>query len=135
MNSKDKKIGNVNMTIVSIRLNREEEDAVKYRMKIGGETVVSAHIKRVYFEGGKQDNEQLGRIQKQLDMLTESSEQIEKTMRHIQQAKTDDTELTLLAALYILLYPSVEPAIRAKADKYIKAEVVEKFLEKKGEKS
>ncbi len=122
------------MPNINIFFNEQELEALEFRMKTCGETAKSTHIKRVYFEGGKQDNAQLGRMQRQLDLLTESNEQMAKTLRHLMQMKVDSTELTLLSGLYTMIHASVEPAVRKLADRYIQAEAVEQFLTKENEK-
>ena len=73
-------------------------------------------------------------MQRQLDLLTESNEQMAKTLRHLMQMKVDSTELTLLSGLYTMIHASVEPAVRKLADRYIQAEAVEQFLTKENEK-
>lgn len=79
------------MPNINIFFNEQELEALEFRMKTCGETAKSTHIKRVYFEGGKQDNAQLGRMQRQLDLLTDANEQMAKTLRHLMQMKVDST--------------------------------------------
>lgn len=119
------------MPNINLFFNEQELEALEFRMKTCGETAKSTHIKRVYFEGGKQDNVQLGRMQRQLDLLTDSNERMATTLRHLMQMKIDDNELKLLSGLYTMIHASVEPAVRKLADRYIQAEAVEQFLEER----
>ena len=122
------------MPNINLFFNEQELEALEFRMKTCGEKAKSTHIKRVYFEGGKQDNAQLGRMQRQLDLLTDSNERMATTLRHLMQMKVDNTELMLLSGLYTMIHASVEPAVRKLADRYIQAEAVEQYLSKDSEK-
>ncbi len=116
------------MAVFSFKANAEQERIVLDRMALAGETNRSAHVKRIYFQGPTGNDELIGQLRKQIDMLAGAVEQSQALLRKMAGAKTDDLELKLLAGLYLLLYPSVEKGIQATVDRHLDFAVIESFL-------
>lgn len=126
------------MGATSVWLNIEEEAFIRERMAIAGETKLGAHIKRVYFgnlnprEGVLAEVRQNGEIA--LDMLATLARKARADEPEIELDDDNrDTELRLLAAIFMMLHASIGKTQQALIDRYIDPKVVEDFLKARGE--
>jgi len=116
------------MATLSFKVNAEEEAAIRYRMRQGGENNLSEYLRRNCTGGGNDHGAALGRLQKQVDQLTEAVQQSQYLLKQMIGARTDNLELQLLAGLYMLLHPSVERAVQATVAGYLDLDAIENIL-------
>jgi hypothetical protein len=117
--------------VLSFGVTADEEVMIRHRMQVAGETNLSAHVRRVYFSGGNDNDALLGRLQHQIDLLTDEVMQSQRLLRLMASQKSDDMELQLLAGIYMMLHPSVDIAVRSTVDKYFDINGIEGFLRDK----
>jgi hypothetical protein len=120
------------MAIVSFAVTTAQEEIIIRRMAATGETNKSEHMRRVYFEGSDADDARLGEMKRQIETLTEAVDRSNKLLRQIASQRSDGLELKLLAGLYMLLHPSVDPGIQATVNRHLDLAGVEAFLTGKG---
>ena len=117
------------MATLSFKVDAEEEALIRYRMHQGGETNLSVYLRRQCTGGaGAADMTHFGRLQAQVNQLTDAVEESQKLIRHMMSMRDDGMELQLLAALYLLLYPSVDRDVQATVDRYLDRNGVENYL-------
>ncbi len=118
------------MYALTIKVSKDEEEIILRRMKASGETNRSGHIRRVYFENDGGGEELLGGMKHQLDLLADATMRNQRLLEQMIGIRTDTVDTTMLAALFMLLYPSVTPAVQATVDQYIDVGAIELFLKK-----
>ena len=117
------------MATFSFKVDAEEEALIRYRMHQGGETNLSQYLRRQCTGGaGAADMTHFGRLQKQVDLLTEAVEQSNKLIRMMMSTRSDGLEMQMLAGLYLLLHPSVDIVVQNPVDRYIDRDAVENIL-------
>ncbi len=112
-----------------MKVSVEEEEIILRRMKINGETNKSAHIKRIYFDGGGTDDSLATRdLVRRIDGLADSSFEVRSLLGQLVDLQAAPIGLTLAAATLLLVFPSVQAPVQAKISKYIDMHGVEALL-------
>lgn len=117
------------MRTLSLKVDIEEEAAIRQRMAKAGDKSLSAYLRRVALEGGYDLEYRLGRMQRQMDLLTEALERQQGLIVRILDNKNDQLELKLLAGVYQMVYSSVDPAVQTIADRHTDAAGIDVYLE------
>lgn len=110
-----------------MKVSVEEEEIILRRMNANGETNKTAHIKRIYFGGGGDDLATRD-IVRRIDSLADHSVELRNLLERLIDMQKAPLGLTLAAATLLLLYPSVQPPLRANIAKYIDMHGVEEIL-------
>ncbi|MEC4723507.1 hypothetical protein RY831_30670 [Noviherbaspirillum sp. CPCC 100848] len=100
------------MKNISFRVEPDLEATILYRMKKAGAKDVSSYLRQICSTGGYDIDSHLGRMQREINMLTEQVEQQQKLLNQL-LAKDKDVDLQLLAGIYKMLHMAVEPDVRA----------------------
>jgi tetrahydromethanopterin S-methyltransferase subunit F len=116
------------MGIVSFGITSDQEEIVMRRMKTAGETNRSEHFRRVYFQGDDASDALIGDLKRQVGELADAVGRNQKLLQQLVAMRADGLEIKLLAALYMLLHPSVEPGVQATVDRHIDIAGVAGFL-------
>jgi hypothetical protein len=126
------------MGTTSVWINVDEEAFMRRQMAIAGETKLGAHIKRVYFGNLNPGEGVLAEVRHNGEMALDMLAALAKKPRAEQEENepeddSRDTELRLLAAIFMMLHASIGKAQQALIDRYIDPKVVEDFLKARGE--
>lgn len=120
------------MPIVSFEVSDEEMEIILRRMRTANEKNRSAHLRRVYFQGDTANEELMGGMRKQIEVLTDAIEQQQRLLKQLATVSSDGIELKVLSGLYLMLHPSVDPSTQAIVDQYLDVSAIEGFLQAKG---
>jgi hypothetical protein len=116
------------------RTTDEEERIIEQRMLLAGDRSRSEHFRRIYFDSFQQGESALGEVRAELRELAQGFEDVRRLISKVADAGGGDVEQRLLAAIFCMLYPSVNSGIQANMDRYMDKNVIEKFLEGSGRK-
>lgn len=117
------------MATKTIRLSDEQEATLLFNMKKAGETNQSEYIRQRMLEPPGRADPVAATLQRQVDALVDSVNMMQKLLAQVVAQKSDGLELKVLAGVYLLLYQSVEPTVRASIDPYLDYRGVKGFLE------
>ena len=125
------------MRVVSVRLKDEEEAFMRRQMEIAGEADLGPHIKRVYFGNLNPGEGVLSELRRNsemaLSMLSDMRRSGSSSGGGEEQKEHDrDTELRLLAAIFLMLHMSLGKDARLVIDRYVSSKAVEDFLKAGG---
>ena len=116
------------MPILTIKLSDEAEETILRRMKHSGETNKSRHVIEGYLANLDFSNDAIVEIARTLDELGEEANRTNRLLEQLIGMRDDKVELSILEAIFLLLYPSVTPVIQAKVNQYVDVSAIEQFL-------
>ncbi|WP_139143913.1 hypothetical protein [Janthinobacterium sp. HH102] len=119
------------MAMISVRLNTEDEEIIRAKMVLTGDTAISTFMRRVSLSTDSADSSGIGALNKQIENLIEGNRQQQKMIREILSHKNDGIELSMLASVFVMLYNSVDESIQHRVNKSIDIRAIESFLNKK----
>ena len=110
---------------VPIRFNDEEADFLERCYAASGDTGLSTHIKRVYFEALQPGTQALAGIRDELERLSLA---IARTNSGEGLGADPQLSLSFLCGLYVMVRKSVGESIRAQADQVLDVSAIERYL-------
>ncbi|WP_342234378.1 hypothetical protein [Ralstonia sp. OTU4908] len=125
------------MGTLNIWLSDEDEAFMRRQMEIAGETKLGPHIKRVYYGNLNPGEGVLSELRRNsemaLSMLSNMKRSGSSSGDGEEQKEHDrDTELRLLAAIFLMLHMSLGKDARLVIDRYVSSKAVEDFLKAGG---
>lgn len=114
--------------IIPLKMNDDEMERLERSFAASGETFLSTHIKKVYFEAVRPSGDSLRTIKQQLDALEKALESLAARPAGGSEERDETLLLTLVCGIYHMLRESVQAPARVLADKTIDANVVENYL-------
>lgn len=116
------------------RTTDEEERIIEQRMLLAGDRSRSEHFRRIYFDSFQQGESALGEVRAELRDLAKGFEELRRLTLKLAEAGGGDVEQRLLAAIFCMLYPSVNAGIQADMDRHMDKGMIEKFMQGTGRK-
>lgn len=122
------------MGVAQWRTTEADELEIRRRMDLAGEDNRSQHFRRVYMEGAGDYERVVGEMRQEMARQADTLNELRLMVRRLVEKETSDVELKMMAALFMLIYPSVEEAVQQDIEKYIDPAVIKSFLtgDKKG---
>ena len=122
--------------VLSIRLTIEEEAAMRRQMALSGDRELGPHIKRIYFGQLYPNEGVLGQLQRNSELALDMLATLGKNPRYSgsepdRDDNTRDTELRLLAAIFMMIHDSIGKTQQALISRYIDKQAVEDFMKTK----
>lgn len=116
------------MGVVQIRTSDEDEEIIAKRMALRGDTNRSEHFRRAYFQAAGEHEQLVGEVRAELREVSQQLTDLRNVVYRIAERESSDLEMRMLAALLVLVYPSVDKTVQGKIDKYLDMGTIEKFL-------
>jgi Txe/YoeB family toxin of Txe-Axe toxin-antitoxin module len=116
------------MGLAQFRTSDEEEEVIAQRMLLRGETNRSDHFRRTYFQGAGELDSLVGEMRGEMQAISRQIEEMRKLVYRVAERESSDLEMRMMAALMVMVYPSVDTSVQAKVDKFLDMGTIEKFL-------
>lgn len=125
------------MSTLNIWLSDEDEAFMRRQMEIAGETKLGPHIKRVYYGNLNPGEGVLSELRRNSEMALSLLSEMRRNGSGVaggeeQKEHDRDTELRLLAAIFLMLHMSLSKDARLVIDRYVSSKAVEDFLKAGG---
>ncbi|MCL6485009.1 MAG: hypothetical protein I4O49_12725 [Janthinobacterium lividum] len=125
------------MGTLNIWLSDEDEAFMRRQMEIAGETKLGPHIKRVYYGNLNPGEGVLSELRRNSEMALSMLSNMKRSGSSAgdggeQKEHDRDTELRLLAAIFLMLHMSLGKDARLVIDRYVSSKAVEDFLKAGG---
>lgn len=116
------------MGLAQFRTTEEEEEVIRQRMTLRGDTNRSEHFRQAYFRSAGDYEGLFGEVRAELREHAEQLQEIRNLVYRIAEQKSSDLEMRMLASLLVLVYPSVDSQVQAKVNKHLDMGTIELFL-------
>jgi thioredoxin-like negative regulator of GroEL len=117
------------MGLAQFRTTDKDEKIIAERMILAGETNRSAHFKRVYFGADQQAESAIGEVRAELRELAKSVDDIRNLVTRVAENAGGDVEQRMLAALFLMIFRSVDSGIQSEISNHMDKAAIEKFLQ------
>ncbi len=116
------------MGLAQFRTTEAEEEVIAQRMALRGDTNRSEHFRRAYFQAAGEVDQLVGEVRAEMREHSQQLSEIRNLVYRMAERESSDIEMRMLAALLVLVYPSVDKTLQSKIDKTLDMRTIEKFL-------